>query len=462
MKKSFFLLSFLLTGIITTAQVGIGTDTPAASLDVISDLTDLTVADGILAPRVSRANLVAKVAAYGINQTGTIVYVNDVTGTADAPTTLITSSGYYFFDGANWQPFTTAPVDGSKWTNNTTNSLVELTNTSNGTARTVSNSFQIEDLGNVGIGIVPSQKLDVDGNGIFQNNLFITGVPGAGERGLRIHKDGANTAFFDVNSGNTSQIGANTAFSWRGDNANGTTELMSLLYNGNISTGGNIQLGQRATTNRSVFIDFNTVVNAANFEARLLRNAGDNGNFALLNRGTGNINIDVLGAVNNSLTINGTNGFVALNKTTAPTAQLDVDGSGIFSGTVTANGAVLTSDLRLKKDIVAIENSLETVQQLNPVYYSKKERIDSNDYNRKEFGFIAQELQKVLPQLVIKTKRDDKVLGVDYISLIPILTKAIQEQQVQLDAKTNETAALQLQVNELKKDINAIKRALKL
>lgn len=104
----------------------------------------------------------------------------------------------------------------------------------------------------------------------------------------------------------------------------------------------------------------------------------------------------------------GTDGFVGINRTT-PTEQLDVDGNVLFSGTVTAGGVLLTSDARLKTNIVAIENSLETIQQLNPVYYNKKQALDSNN-SRKEFGFIAQEVQEILPQLVKQTTGKDKIL----------------------------------------------------
>lgn len=363
---------------VSNAQIGINTQSPNATLDVVNS-TSITQPDGIIAPRVSLTNLVDKTPIYGSDQTGAIVYVDDITGTTNVETSLVTTVGYYFFDGMNWQSFTPGG-DGSKWSNDAANNLVTLTNTSTGVTRGVANAFVIKDDGSVGIGVSdPDQQLSVGGN---------------------------------------------------------------------MNTLGNIELGQLATTDRPIFMDFHAAVaNNPDFEARILRNAGDNGNFAVTNRGSGDIRLDVLNPLSPgvSFAIDGDDGFIGVNKLN-PTERLDVVGNGQFTGTVTASGSTLTSDARLKKDIVAIENSLETVQQLNPVFYSKKEHLDSNDYNRKEFGFIAQELQKVLPQLVTQTSREDKLLGVDYISLIPILTKALQEQQKQIAALQQEVVAIKAAV----------------
>jgi hypothetical protein len=64
-------------------------------------------------------------------------------------------------------------------------------------------------------------------------------------------------------------------------------------------------------------------------------------------------------------------------------------------------------------------------------------------------GFIAQEIQKVLPMLVIEGSDKDKTLSVNYISLIPVLTKAIQEQQEQLSTQKKE-------IDELKKMVELL------
>lgn len=224
-----------------------------------------------------------------------------------------------------------------------------------------------------------------------------------------------------------------------------------------------MELGQQGTGDRATFIDFHSSATLSDNNVRIIKNAGADGVFAINNSGIGDIRLDVVnpGAPGTSLYIDGNDGFVGINRAN-PTERLHVIGNGLFSGTVTAGGVVLTSDARLKTDIVPIKNGMETLKQLNPVFYSKKETMESTDYNRKEYGFIAQELQKILPELVKQTTRDDKALSVDYNSIIPILTKAIQKQQAQLDVKSNETAALQAKITTLEQEIAAIKKALKL
>jgi hypothetical protein len=135
------------------------------------------------------------------------------------------------------------------------------------------------------------------------------------------------------------------------------------------------------------------------------------------------------------------NGYDASNKSDAVVVLKD--GTTTIAGTVTANSTLLTSDLRLKKNIVPINNGLNQILKLNPVSYLKKSSIASTDYSINENGFIAQELQKVIPALVNTGSDKDKLLTVNYTALIPVLTKAIQEQQQQIEAQ-------QKQIDELK------------
>lgn len=109
MKKT--LLSLALIGITycANAQVGVGTNTPQSTLDIVGKPTDTATPDGVIAPRVSVANLDAKNAAYTTAQTGAIVYVNDISaGSTVTATAAINAVGYYYFDGTKWVKFTPA------------------------------------------------------------------------------------------------------------------------------------------------------------------------------------------------------------------------------------------------------------------------------------------------------------------------------------------------------------------
>jgi hypothetical protein len=92
---------------------------------------------------------------------------------------------------------------------------------------------------------------------------------------------------------------------------------------------------------------------------------------------------------------------------------------------VTAGGTSWTSssDRRLKNNIEGITYGLEAVKLLNPVSYVRNDR----DTGATELGFIAQEVDEVVSEVV--NVRDDGFYGIDYERLMPVLTKAIQDQQ---------------------------------
>ena len=77
------------------------------------------------------------------------------------------------------------------------------------------------------------------------------------------------------------------------------------------------------------------------------------------------------------------------------------------------------SDYNLKDEIQTLNYGLNEVIQMQPVKYTYK----SN--GEQQLGFIAQDIGTLIPESV----HFDEFMGVDYQSLIPILTKAIQEQQ---------------------------------
>lgn len=103
MKNSLVYIILLIFGITEAQYVGINTDTPKATLDVVGKPTDATISDGIIAPRITLAQLNTKT-NYAAAQTGAIVYVNNITGTTVTATARVLSIGYYYFDGVLWQP----------------------------------------------------------------------------------------------------------------------------------------------------------------------------------------------------------------------------------------------------------------------------------------------------------------------------------------------------------------------
>ncbi|HEX5154261.1 MAG TPA: tail fiber domain-containing protein [Parafilimonas sp.] len=105
------------------------------------------------------------------------------------------------------------------------------------------------------------------------------------------------------------------------------------------------------------------------------------------------------------------------------------------------DGVINTSDLRDKTNIRDLNYGLKEILKLRSVKFNWKESASKED----KLGLIAQELQKVMPEVVrdYEYKRDEngnrkKVqsarLGVSYDDLIPVLIKAIQEQQQEIEA----------------------------
>ena len=103
-----------------------------------------------------------------------------------------------------------------------------------------------------------------------------------------------------------------------------------------------------------------------------------------------------------------------------------------------ANGTIQTSDIRMKTNINLLPYGLKEVLQLNPVSYHWK-----TDLKTPKIGLIAQEVQKIIPEVVIGDASKD-TLGLNYAELVPVLIKAIQEQQATID--------------QLKKEINTLKK----
>jgi hypothetical protein len=87
-------------------------------------------------------------------------------------------------------------------------------------------------------------------------------------------------------------------------------------------------------------------------------------------------------------------------------------------GKLTATTVNSSSDESLKKDIHTIENAVEKINQLRGVNFTWK------DTDEKSAGVIAQELQKVFPELVSKNENG---LSINYNGLIGVLIEAIKE-----------------------------------
>jgi hypothetical protein len=123
--------------------------------------------------------------------------------------------------------------------------------------------------------------------------------------------------------------------------------------------------------------------------------------------------------------------------------------AGYFAGNVYATGTITSSDIKLKENIADIPNALGKIMQLRPKSFNYKTTAfpSMNLPLGKKYGLVAQDVEPILPEVVSEntqpSKRDslgniiDEAVafkGLEYKEFIPILIKAMQEQQSQIDS----------------------------
>jgi hypothetical protein len=136
------------------------------------------------------------------------------------------------------------------------------------------------------------------------------------------------------------------------------------------------------------------------------------------------------------------------------------------NGNVFALNGYLSSDARFKTNINTLPHALAAVLNLRGVSFDwrKDEFKESNFPSGRQVGFIAQEVEAVLPELVMTDNRGYRALA--YQSIIPVLVEAMKEQQEEISiqrkkiqeleqAKDERMNGLQAQINELKKVLAA-------
>ena len=134
-------------------------------------------------------------------------------------------------------------------------------------------------------------------------------------------------------------------------------------------------------------------------------------------------------------------GNVGLGDNT-PEERLKVTGNILATGNVCASNIACPSDARLKTNVATLDDALAMIGQLRGVRYEWKRNLpDGREFGSGEqIGLIAQEVQQVVPQAVIKGS--DGYYAVDYARLVPLLIQGMKEQQLQLDEQRQQIAKL--------------------
>jgi hypothetical protein len=142
--------------------------------------------------------------------------------------------------------------------------------------------------------------------------------------------------------------------------------------------------------------------------------------------------------------------------------------SQIYNTVYSVNGTIQTSDENLKSDIKPLNYGIKEIMQLKPVsYFWKEEKINTvlvpENEKQLKLGLIAQEVEKIIPEVVYSEswmqkseaepgefiKRKSELLGMNYEELLPLLVKAKQQQNDEINALKKETEKLTLRLNKL-------------
>ena len=196
--------------------------------------------------------------------------------------------------------------------------------------------------------------------------------------------------------------------------------------NGNLDVSGSITLGGTAITSTAAELNILDGVTATASELNIMDG---------VTATTSELNI-MDGVTSTTSELNLLDGSSA--GTVVASKAVVVDGSKDIAsfrnltatGTITSGSFVYSSDENLKKDIKTIEEPIEKVKQLRGVSYTWNE--NSLQEGKKSIGLIAQEVEKVLPDLVEQSDSLDSK-GVNYGHLIGLLIEAIKDQQKQID-----------------------------
>lgn len=161
---------------------------------------------------------------------------------------------------------------------------------------------------------------------------------------------------------------------------------------------------------------------------------------------TGTTNQFIFGQYN---ALSNTEKFIIANGTSStPKNIFTIDKEGNVTTTGTINGS---SDARLKTNINTMTGSLDNILKLRGVTFNWKE---SSNPTKTQYGFIAQEVEKVFPDLVGTDSNGFKT--VNYSGVIPVLTEAIKTQQEEIESLKSENEQLKSTLEQLLKRVEAL------
>jgi hypothetical protein len=312
-----------------------------------------------------------------------------------------------------------------------------------------------------------------------------------GQQSLYYNSEGLYNSSFGYRSGYNTTTGDKSVYLGYEagySNQTGNGNVMIGFQAGYYETGSNKLYIDNTTTSKPLIygefdnneLTVNGKLNITNNDLSITASSGDinlrmadnNGNLdrVLVRQGTSN---DIFFG---DLDANGGQVFFRANGDTKLTLQTDGDlvsqriypetdnsynlgGSGHrWVNIYATNGTIQTSDIRFKTNIKDLNYGLSDLMELRSVRYNWKK--DST--GQEKIGFIAQELEQIIPEVVNIGTDSLQTRGVNYAELIPVLVNAIQEQQAIIENLESEVAVLENDKSDLSEKIEANSKELEL
>jgi hypothetical protein len=305
---------------------------------------------------------------------------------------------------------------------------------------------QIAPSGAVGPGPLPTGSLagtaaapSITVGGV-QSGLYI---PSATTLGVSV----AGTLRFDYNLTNSGYWTATGNIAATGNILAGASSQLGVLGKGVLTSSGagNFQLGisdgaapvaQSITAQSVVAGTSNTAGVNWTLVGSKSTGSGTSGDIIFQTGGSG-AGATVQNAAVTALTLKGATQLVLLNAITSDATHTDASvcedttTHALYSGSGTLGICLGTSSARFKHAVRPLSYGLGAVMALQPISY--KLNADHGDPNKTLLGFTAEQMRPVVPELV-GLDGAGRPNSADYIGLIPILVRAVQEQQAEIEA----------------------------
>jgi hypothetical protein len=262
------------------------------------------------------------------------------------------------------------------------------------------------------------------GSATSQNGVFgaVLGSGGSDE-GVVVVSGATGTGWLGFNNGNNASIPGQVTY-------NHSTNLLSFYSSGTISLTGAATFANSVTSSG---LSVNGTVYLSNLPST---GYGSSSEAKLGVFGSENDNAVNSGAVYNiewKMSGSDTGQYWRANYITR-------GGSRTLGAYCTGSTWVDSSDVANKENMIATKYGLATVLSTNPVDFEWKSSRDENGKGRQDIGFIAQEMELIIPEVV---SGDEGGKGISYGHLVAVAFKAIQEQQAIIEGLTSRIEALE-------------------